>query len=59
MIPLSKCNEAADLLIKWFEPKELINIVGGERWWQVRGLDGIEVSCNLMPVHTEIYIFVG
>ncbi|KZT38355.1 alpha/beta-hydrolase [Sistotremastrum suecicum HHB10207 ss-3] len=44
MIPLAKCNEAADLLIQWFGPQELQSIVGGEKWWQVRGLDGIEAE---------------
>lgn len=42
LVPLSTCNEAADLLVKLFGPEELKYIVGGERWWQVRGLSGIE-----------------
>ncbi|KAJ3972558.1 hypothetical protein EV361DRAFT_904837 [Lentinula raphanica] len=41
-IPLSVCNDAADVLIDWFGPNELKHVVGGERWWQVRGLDGID-----------------
>lgn len=41
-IPLSLCNDAADVLIKWFGPQELKHVVGGERWWQVRGMDGID-----------------
>ncbi|KAH6915136.1 lipase/esterase [Coprinopsis sp. MPI-PUGE-AT-0042] len=41
-IPLYSCNEAADVLIDWFGPDELKHVVGGERWWQVRGLDGVE-----------------
>lgn len=41
-IPLSSCNTAADTLIEWFGPEELKLVVGGERWWQVRGLSGIE-----------------
>ena len=41
MVPLSSCNRAADLLIDWFGPEELKAVVGGERWWQVRGMDGI------------------
>jgi hypothetical protein len=41
-IPLSSCNQAADRLIEWFGPEELKFVVGGERWWQVRGLDGID-----------------
>ncbi|PPR04039.1 hypothetical protein CVT24_010614 [Panaeolus cyanescens] len=42
VIPLSTCNAAADILIDWFGPEELKQVVGGERWWQVRGLDGID-----------------
>lgn len=41
-IPLASCNQAADILVEWFGPSELRSVVGGERWWQVRGLDGIE-----------------
>lgn len=42
LVPHTTCNEAADLLVKLFGPEELKYIVGGERWWQVRGLSGIE-----------------
>ncbi|KAH9844100.1 alpha/beta-hydrolase [Rhodofomes roseus] len=41
-IPLTSCNKAADVLIDWFGPDDLKRVVGGERWWQVRGLDGID-----------------
>jgi hypothetical protein len=41
-IPLTSCNQAADVLVEWFGPHELKTVVGGERWWQVRGLDGID-----------------
>ncbi|KAF8195687.1 alpha/beta-hydrolase [Mycena galopus ATCC 62051] len=41
-IPLETCNMAADVLIDWFGPDELKAVVGGERWWQVRGLDGVD-----------------
>ncbi|KAL0949342.1 hypothetical protein HGRIS_009412 [Hohenbuehelia grisea] len=44
LIPLSTCNRAADVLIDWFGPLELKQVVGGERWWQVRGLDGIDAE---------------
>ena len=44
VIPLRSCNEAADTLIEWFGPEELRKVVGGERWWQVRGLDGIDAE---------------
>ncbi|CAL1701139.1 unnamed protein product [Somion occarium] len=43
-IPMSSCNKAADLIIKWFDPEDLKQIVGGERWWQIRGLDGIDAE---------------
>lgn len=29
-------------MIDWFGPDELKKVIGGERWWQVRGLDGID-----------------
>ncbi|ESK94434.1 putative lipase esterase from carbohydrate esterase family ce10 [Moniliophthora roreri MCA 2997] len=43
-IPLKTCNEAANVLIDWFGPEELKRVVGGERWWQVRGLNGIDAE---------------
>ncbi|KAK1231819.1 hypothetical protein PQX77_005033 [Marasmius sp. AFHP31] len=44
LIPLSTCNDAADILIEWFGPEDLKRVVGGERWWQVRGLDGVDAE---------------
>ncbi|KAI0356462.1 alpha/beta-hydrolase [Trametes cingulata] len=41
-IPLASCNKAADALIEWFGPDDLKHVVGGERWWQVRGLEWID-----------------
>ncbi|KAG8979008.1 hypothetical protein FRC05_009218 [Tulasnella sp. 425] len=42
MIPLSSCDKAADKLIEALGGKEMAKqTVGGTRWWQVRGLDGI------------------
>lgn len=43
-MPLSSCNQAADALIEWFGPEELKHVVGGERWWQVRGMNGIDAE---------------
>ncbi|KAI0066158.1 alpha/beta-hydrolase [Artomyces pyxidatus] len=43
-IPLSSCNSAADLLVDWFGPEDLAKVVGGERWWQVRGIDGVDAE---------------
>lgn len=28
-------------MIDWFGHDDLKKVVGGERWWQVRGLDGV------------------
>ena len=44
IVPLASCNDAADVLIEWFGPDELKYVVGGERWWQVRGLSGIDAE---------------
>lgn len=43
-IPLQSCNQAADLLIQWFGPEDLKRVVGGEKWWQVCGLNGIDAE---------------
>ncbi|KAF9057965.1 hypothetical protein BJ165DRAFT_1424900 [Panaeolus papilionaceus] len=55
VIPLSTCNTAADILIDWFGPEELKQVVGGERWWQVRGLDGIDAEwvCEEEDIKSE------
>ncbi|KIO33836.1 hypothetical protein M407DRAFT_3841 [Tulasnella calospora MUT 4182] len=43
-IPLPCCNKAADVLINWFGPEQLKEVVGGEKWWQVRGLEGVQAE---------------
>jgi hypothetical protein len=43
-IPISTCNTAADALIDWFGPEDLKYVVGGHKWWQVRGLDGVDAE---------------
>jgi hypothetical protein len=43
-IPFTSCNKAADVLIQWFGPNELRHVVGGERWWQVRGMDFLDAE---------------
>ncbi|KAI0751533.1 alpha/beta-hydrolase [Daedaleopsis nitida] len=43
-IPLTTCNQAADALIEWFGPEDLKCVVGGERWWQVRGLEWLDAE---------------
>ncbi|TBU23510.1 alpha/beta-hydrolase [Dichomitus squalens] len=43
-IPLASSNRAADALIEWFGSEDLKRVVGGERWWQVRGLDWLDAE---------------
>ena len=43
-IPIPTCNTAADILIDWFGPEDLKYVVGGRKWWQVRGLDGLDAE---------------
>ncbi|CAE6480208.1 unnamed protein product [Rhizoctonia solani] len=67
-IPLSSCNEAADLLITLLRrtstpsgsdyteeeaEAEFKRVVGGERWWQVRGLEGVEAEWVAMKKDWE------
>ncbi|PWN20151.1 alpha/beta-hydrolase, partial [Microstroma glucosiphilum] len=44
LIPLHSCDQAARALIEYFGEEDLKNVVGGERWWQVRGLNGVEAE---------------
>lgn len=41
---MSSCDEAAKIVIDYFGSEDLKNIVGGEKWWQIRGLSGIEAE---------------
>ena len=43
LIPLESCDAAAKVLIDYFGP-ELETVVGGSKWWQVRGLAGVEAE---------------
>jgi len=41
---MSSCNEAAEYLIKALGGEEAARrVVGGVKWWQVRGIDGYVV----------------
>ena len=42
LIPMASCNQAAAMLIEYFGEKDLKELVGGSRWWQVRGLKGVQ-----------------
>lgn len=64
LIPFKSCNDAADRLIEWFGPEELKTVVGGDRWWQVRGLDGVDAEWvaqkeDLAPDRDEFHMKDG
>jgi len=41
VIPMSSCDEAAVYLIKVFRGEQVMKgVVGGTKWWQVRGIRG-------------------
>lgn len=45
LVPISFCNDAAPILIQALGGPEQANaVVGGTRWWQVRGLQGIDAN---------------
>ncbi|KLO13653.1 alpha/beta-hydrolase [Schizopora paradoxa] len=45
LIPMSCCNEAADILVKALGGEEVTRrVVGGTKWWQVRGLKGVDAQ---------------
>ncbi|KAH9996971.1 hypothetical protein BJV74DRAFT_827169 [Russula compacta] len=45
VIPMSCCDEAAVYLIKAFRGEEIMKrVVGGTKWWQVRGVRGLDAE---------------
>ena len=45
MVPLSSCDEAATYLIKALGGEDVARqVVGGVKWWQVRGVNGLDIS---------------
>lgn len=44
LIPLASCDRAAKAIIDYFGPEDIKHVVGGEKWWQVRGLNGVEAE---------------
>ncbi|PWN48788.1 alpha/beta-hydrolase [Violaceomyces palustris] len=44
LIPLHSCGRAADVLKDYFGPEDLKTLVGGEKWWQIRGLAGVQAE---------------
>ena len=52
LVPLSKCEEAASYLIKALGGEDVAKrLIGGVKWWQVRGVNGSAfVTCDLEHV---------
>ena len=49
LVPLSICNEAATILVQVLGGEDKAReIVGGVKWWQVRGIEGWACVGNLM-----------
>jgi hypothetical protein len=45
LVPLASCSDAAGYLIEALGgEEEAARFVGGTRWWQVRGLEGIDAN---------------
>ncbi|KAG6897533.1 hypothetical protein C0992_000518 [Termitomyces sp. T32_za158] len=45
LVPMTSCDEAARILITAFGGKEAAQrIVGGVKWWQVRGINGVDAQ---------------
>ncbi|GJE91355.1 alpha/beta hydrolase [Phanerochaete sordida] len=45
LVPMSSCDEAARILIQAFGGEEMTKkIVGGTKWWQVRGVKGVDAE---------------
>ncbi|SPC67080.1 uncharacterized protein UHOD_02664 [Ustilago sp. UG-2017b] len=42
MIPMESCDKAAELIIEHLGEKDLSKLVGGEKWWQLRSLPGLQ-----------------
>ncbi|WFD34337.1 hypothetical protein MCUN1_001176 [Malassezia cuniculi] len=53
MVSMFSCQEAARYLIQYFGPDNMHDIVGGHKWWQMRGLDGVycEWICQNSDYH--------
>lgn len=45
VIPMASCDEAAVYLIKAFRGEQVMKkVVGGTKWWQVRGMRGLDAE---------------
>ncbi len=44
MIPMESCDKAAKLIIDHLGPEDLQKLVGGEKWWQLRSMPGVQAE---------------
>ncbi|TKY87195.1 hypothetical protein EX895_003872 [Sporisorium graminicola] len=42
MIPMESCDRAAKIIQDHLGPEDLAKLVGGEKWWQLRPLPGVQ-----------------
>lgn len=42
IIPMESCDKAAELIVEHLGPQDLEKMVGGEKWWQLRSLPGVQ-----------------
>lgn len=42
MVPMENCDRAAELIIEHLGEQDLKKLVGGEKWWQLRPLPGLQ-----------------
>ncbi|KAJ9478136.1 putative lipase/esterase [Pseudozyma hubeiensis] len=42
MIPMESCDKAAKLIVEHLGTSDLEKLVGGEKWWQLRPLPGVQ-----------------
>lgn len=54
LVPRAMCDKAANYLIKAFGGETMTSrVVGGTRWWQVRGLDGVDCQWICQKSHMQ------
>ncbi|PWZ00471.1 alpha/beta-hydrolase [Testicularia cyperi] len=44
MVPMESCDRAAKIIIEHLGPQDLEKLVGGEKWWQLRGIPGVQAE---------------
>lgn len=55
-MPLSKCEEATPYLIKALGGEQVAKrLIGGVKWWQVRGVNGSATLCTTWSMFPDIF----